>query len=304
MSKLVANELRSVPPVRHRNGWLRNGTVQGGLLAGLGFVTMSGGLFWVVSIYEDALRDPRYLDGWLLAGGMTLQLLFHIALKTARLSQISVARWRRVHIFVGYLLVAAFISHMDLSLPDTVFEWALATGFVLVTISGIVGAYILSSVKSARERGLTGSHGQFTARRAEILRAVRTVVADANVSAADAVLPAPPFQAWIGDLYVTHLHDHFDGHGGVAVHLIGSQRPLLRVTEAIDALLPYVDRQSQGKLESIKALAIEKHRLDFNQVQNALARGWPYVHVAVTYGLMVLTVLHILVVYAYSSGVW
>ena len=37
---------------------------------------ISGGLFWLVWIYGNGLRDPRYLDGWVLAGGMGLQLYF------------------------------------------------------------------------------------------------------------------------------------------------------------------------------------------------------------------------------------
>mgnify|MGYP003403944842 CR=1 FL=1 len=82
---------------------------------------MSGGLLWLVWIYGSGLRDPRYLDGWVLAGGMSLQLFFHIAIKTASLSPKSAARWRTIHIFVGYLLIAAFISHSDFSLPDTAF---------------------------------------------------------------------------------------------------------------------------------------------------------------------------------------
>src|SRR5262245_16938016 len=82
--------------------YLAGRTVQGLLIA-----APSGGLFWLVWIYGHTLRDPRYLDGWLLAGGMSLQLSFHIAVKTASLSPKSAARWRKVHIFTGYLLIAA-----------------------------------------------------------------------------------------------------------------------------------------------------------------------------------------------------
>jgi len=47
--------------------YLAGRTVQGLLIA-----VMSGGLFWLVWIYNNGLRDPRYLDGWVLAGGMSL----------------------------------------------------------------------------------------------------------------------------------------------------------------------------------------------------------------------------------------
>ena len=117
-------------------------------------------------------------------------------------------------------------------------------------------------------------------------------------------LPAPPYDAWIMDLYTNHLRDFFDGPRNVTAHLIGSQRPLKRLTEEIDTLSRYVDKQGQEKLEAIKILAVEKDQLDFAHVHFWLTKGWLFVHVPVTYALIVLSVLHILVVYAFSSGAW
>jgi len=51
-------------------------------------------------------------------------------------------------------------------------------------------------------------------------------------------------------------------------------------------------------------MVIEKDRLDFARVSLGLTRAWLFVHVPVTYGLVVLTVAHVFVVYAFSSGVW
>jgi hypothetical protein len=74
--------------------------------------------------------------------------------------------------------------------------------------------------------------------------------------------------------------------------------------DEIDELPRYLDQQGQAKLATIKNLVIEKDRLDFARVNLGLTRGWLLVHVPVTYALIVLTILHILVVYAFSSGVW
>ena len=102
----------------------------------------------------------------------------------------------------------------------------------------------------------------------------------------------------------THLRDFFQGQRNFTAHLIGSQRPLKRLTDEIDNLSPYVDQQSQEKLAAIKNLVVEKDRLDFARVYLGLTKGWLFVHVPVTYALIVLTVLHVLVVYAFSSGPW
>jgi hypothetical protein len=276
---------------------LASRTVQGLLIA-----VMSGVLFWLVWIYRNGLRDPRYLDGWVLAGGMSLQLSFHIAIKTDSLSPKSAARWRKFHIFVGYLLIAAFISHSDFSLPDTGFEWALWAGFVLVTLSGIFGTYLAWSQRVKHPIDERIGYDRIPIRRAELARDIDAAVARTDQAPVAIALPAPPYDAWIMDLYTTHLRDFFQGQRNFAAHLIGSQRPLKRLTDAIDELSSYVDRQSQDKLAFIKNLVVEKDRLDFARVYLGLNKGWLFVHVPLTYSLTVLTVLHILVVYAFSSG--
>jgi hypothetical protein len=274
-------------------------TVQGLLIAAI-----SGGLFWLVWIYGNGLRDPRYLDGWVLAGGMGLQLYFHISIKAGSRSPKSAMRWRKIHIFFGYLLIAAFISHSDFSLPDTGFEWALWAAFVIVTLSGIVGTYLAWSLKS--ERGLDERVGydRIPTRRAELARHVEAIVAETDPAGEQLALPGLPHDAWIMDLYTNHLEDFFQGHRNFTAHLVGSQRPLKRLTDEIDKLALYVDQQRQEKLTAIKDLVVEKDQLDFARVYHRLTKGWLFVHVPVTYGLIVLTVLHVLVVYAFSSGAW
>ena len=281
-------------------GWVRY--VTGPAIKGLLVAAISGGLFWLVWIYANGLRDPRYLDGWVLAVGMALQVSFHIAIKTASLSPKSAARWRKIHIFIGYLLVAAFIAHSDFSLPDTGFEWALWAAFVLVTLSGIFGTYLAWSLQAKHGIDERIDYDHIPARRAELARDVHAAVAKTDPVAAAIALPAPPYDAWIMDLYVNHLQDFFQGQRNFAAHLIGSQRPLKRLTDEIDNLSPYVDKQSQEKLDVIKRLMVEKDRLDFARVYLGLTKGWLFVHVPVAYALIVMTVLHILVVYAFSSG--
>ncbi len=279
--------------------YLSSRTIQVILIAAI-----SGGMFWLVWIYGSGLRDPRYLDGWVLAGGMSVQLCFHIAIKTARLSPKSIQRWRGFHIFSGYLLIAAFISHSDFSLPDTGFEWALWAAFVLVTLSGIFGTYLAWSLQAKRGIDERTGYDRIPDRRAELARDVEAAVAWTDPDAADLFLPAQPHDAWILDLYTNHLRDFFKGQRNVTAHLVGSQRPLKRLTDEIDSLSRYVGIQNQEKLAAIRNLVVEKDRLDFAAVYIALTKGWLFVHVPVTYALIVLTVLHVLVVYAFSSGAW
>jgi hypothetical protein len=138
---------------------------------------ISGGLFWLVWIYGSGLRDPRYLDGWVLAGGMAFQISFHIA-KGFGLSLKSATRWRKIHILVGYMLIAAFISHSDFSLPDTGFEWVLGAGFVLLALSGIFGTYLAWALQAKHEIDGGISYDRIPALRAALERDVKAAVVE------------------------------------------------------------------------------------------------------------------------------
>jgi hypothetical protein len=175
---------------------------------------------------------------------------------------------------------------------------------VLVTLSGIFGAYLAWSLQAKRRIDEGVSYDRIATLRAEVAREVHGAVAETDPAAAAIALPGLPYDAWIQDLYATQLRDFFQGQRNFTAHLIGSQRPLKRLTDDIDKLARYVDPPSREKLAAIKNLVVEKDRLDFAHVYLGLTKGWLFVHVPVTYALVVLTVAHVLVVYSFSSGVW
>ncbi len=281
-------------------GYLSSETLMPALIA-----VLSGILFWIVWIYGNSLRDPRYLDGWVLAGGMCLQVCFHVATKAGRLSPRAVSRWRGVHVALGLFLIAAFLSHSSVSLPDTVFEWALWAGFVLVTLSGIFGVTLAWSSKAGRSSEQNIDLDRIEIRRSALAREVEAAIAKPGpATAASNILPPLPYDAWILDFHTNHLRDFFQGPRNAAAHVIGSQRPLKRLTDEIDSLSRYVDKDAQGKLAVLRHLVIEKDHLDFARVRHALTKGWLFVHVPATYALIMLAVLHVVVAYAFTSGAW
>lgn len=261
-------------------------------------------LFWLVWIYANGLRDPRYLDGWVLAAGFGLQLGFHAASKSGRLPLRWAARWRAFHIYVGYFLVAAFASHANFSLPDTGIEWALWIGFALVTLSGALGTYLAWSLKTNPRIDASVPYDRIPARQAELARHVEAIATDKDQTELELALPGLPHEDWIADLHAQKLEAFFKTLRGLPSMLFGSQAALKLLMHDIDQLSRYVDKQNQEKLAAIKVAIVDKDRLDFTRVYLWITKAWLFVHVPVTYGLIVLTVFHVVVVYAYSSGAW
>jgi hypothetical protein len=137
-----------------------------------------------------------------------------------------------------------------------------------------------------------------------LARAVHAAVHTSDPNAAAIALPATPYDAWIRDLYATRLKVFFAAPRNRLAHVLGSKRPLKTLTDEIDELAAYLDQPNQAKLAAIRDLVVEKDRLDLTAVHQAMTRGWLIVHVPVTYTLIVLSLLHIIVVYAFSAGDW
>jgi hypothetical protein len=279
------------------------GTLARGLFPIVAIAGLTAVLFWFIGIYQSSLRDPRYLDGWLLAGGMSLQLFFHVGIKSG-FSPRAVKLWRSFHIFLGYVLIAAFVSHCDVSWPDTAFEWALWTGFVAVTSSGVAGTYFAWSMRTKLRVDSTLSFERIPIRRAELERDVQAAIMAEDPAHTALGLPSPPYEAWIADLYANQLRAFFKGPRHTFAHFAGSQRHLKQIIDEIDEVSRYVDARSREKLGVIKTLVIEKDGLDFAHVHLGLSRGLMFVHVPITYALVVLTVAHVVIAYSFTSGGW
>lgn len=262
-------------------------------------------LYWVLWLYDTALRDPRFLDGWILAAGIAVQIYFHVLIKVSAMSPRTAVNWQRTHIYVGWFLVAAFALHTSHSLPNTVLEWCLWALFVAISLSGAVGTYFSWSVPG--KLGQQASqivYEQIPALRSELAQQIHSLATKGKnrMPAGDVIFSPLPYDDWIADLYKNHLNSFLIGPQNSLAHLRGSQKHLNVLLNEIDNLKRYVDEPRQEKLDAIKDLALKKDRLDFYYAHQRVLKLWLFVHVPATYSLVVLALLHISVVYAYSSG--
>ena len=252
------------------------------------------GLYWATGQYDDALRDPRYFDGWILCIAMIFQFLLHFRKKLPSLSLGKAASWLRAHIYAGYFVIAGFALHTGFSMPDAAFEWVLWCFFVIAAISGVVGAYLSRSVPAK----LIQDGEQITFER---IPAFRFALAQDVERLAMQTMEQSGSVA-ISDLYVDKLRGFLAQPRNMFAHLRGVRRPLRELCTDIDNLEPYFGDQAKESLRSIKERVVEKDDLDFRYAHLGLLQIWLLVHIPVTYCLVILTIFHIAVVYAFSSG--
>ncbi len=253
-------------------------------------------LYWLTGFYGTALRDPRVLDGWVLCGGMCAQLLFHIRKKLPASPLGKAASWLKVHVYAGYFVIAAFLFHTSFSLPESLFEWTLWTLFVVVVVSGLVGLYLSASIPAKlQEQGYEQiTFEQIPAARQKLSREINALVLESVTQTG-----SPE----ISEFYVHRLRNFFRKPQNMRAHLRGSRRPLDRICNELDDLERYADAKGGKLLSSIKTLVVAKYDLDHQYAFQGLLQSWSFVHVPATYCLVVLSILHVAIVYAYSSGV-
>ncbi len=249
---------------------------------------------WVSTLYADALRQHEFLDGWVLAAGMIVLACFNIRKKFPMLDLGKASTWTQIHIYLGFFTVILFLFHTDFDMPIGPLNWALWVMFVVVSLSGIIGLYLSTSIPPKLERGserillerIPGFRAQL-AREVEDL-AMRSVVDDASMT--------------ISNFFTDTLHHFMGRERNLLDHLCGSPRKLSRIRQDFANLQRYLDSRGVEILREIEDRVVAKDNLDFHFAHLMVLRLWLFIHIPATYSLIFLACVHVATAYAFSTG--
>ena len=108
----------------------------------------------------------------------------------------------------------------------------------------------------------------------------------------------------VADFYLRRLKAFFDRPRDFlrhALRLPGSRQTLLTEIEAQDR---YLNDKEREAMRTLGTLVERKDDLDFQYALQALLKCWLFVHIPLTYGLLIFIVFHVLRVYAYAGVIW
>ena len=245
-------------------------------------------------VADAALYRAAFLTGWLLFAAVLVLSLYRARKAVTAVPIGSAASWFQFHACLGAISIVLFLLHVGWRIPDGWFEVFLAVLFVLVALSGIVGIVLLRIIP----RRLT--------RRGEevILERIPIFIADLRREAEQLVLDSTEQteSSTIGDYYLDELGDFFRGPRNTLHHLVASNRPLFSILTEIDDLERYLNDEEREFAKRMRELVEKKDDLDFHYALNVTLRAWLFVHVPLTYGLLVLAVAHVVLVHAFGGG--
>jgi len=249
------------------------------------------GLTWS---YGLSLHDTAFLSGWMLLVGVAFLTAFNLRKKLPVLPLLSVSTWLQLHIYIGWLVIVLFLLHTSLRWPTGGLETGLWLLFVAVALSGVIGI-VLSRVLPRRLR----LHGErliferIPAFRAQLAGEVENLAMESVTQISSNT---------IAEYYTSRLQPFFRKPRNVWAHLLGSNEALQRLSREIRSLERYLDSKGQETLKEIEWRVAAKDNLDQQYAVQLFLKGWLFVHLPLTYGLVLVAAVHAVVVYAFDGG--
>jgi len=253
--------------------------------------------------WSHALPNYAYLSGWVFMAVMILLALYNLRKRLPFLSLGSSEAWLQVHVYAGFFTVVLFLIHLNFRMPTGWFEGVLAWLYLLVTGSGIVGLFF-SRVLPRRlaTRGSEVIYEKIPALRHALRQEAEALALAGNATPVGGANSGGPQSSVIADFYLQNLHAFFQGPKYFWPHLLDSRRPLNALMRELDDVRRYLNETERATLQKLGDLVRRKDGLDYHHALQATLKLWLFVHLPLTYSLMIFSVLHIIIVFAFSGG--
>jgi hypothetical protein len=240
------------------------------------------------------IRSLTFLTGWLLLAVLLFLPGYNFFKKLSFLPLGNSRTWLQLHVYSGWFSVALFVAHLRARWPSGGFEGLLTTFFVLTSLSGIAGLLWSRLVP----RRLTARGGEVLFERIPV---IRRELADRAEKLALASTTGSG-SAVLAEFHARHLAGFLRGPQHFWRHLVGSQRHIHRLQARFADLSRFLDPSQRKALAELEELVRTKDTLDYHHAQQSSLKLWLFTHIPLTYGTLLLTVLHVVLVYGFAAG--
>ncbi|HXU77590.1 MAG TPA: hypothetical protein VN794_13540 [Methylomirabilota bacterium] len=262
------------------------------LILGIAFLVLSCAVLLLVHRRYGALSPAYpYLTGW----GLFIVILFLSAYngrkKLPFLPLGSSETWLQVHVYLGLATAVIFLFHIRFRVPTGWFEGALAWLYGLVMLSGIFGL----AVTRFLPRRLTARGGEVIYEKIPGLRH------DLRQQAEAIALGGEQPSTTLAEFYARRLDAFFAEPRNFVHHLAESRRPLNALVAELEDLRRY--QAEKERVEQLLTLVRQKDALDYHRALQSMLKLWLFVHLPLTWSLLIFSLVHIALVYGFAGGI-
>jgi hypothetical protein len=242
------------------------------------------------------LHSPSFITGWGLLA-LTLFLMFYnVRKKVPSVPMLRSSTWLQMHIYLGLLSGFLFLLHIQFRVPNGLFETILAVLFAVVFLSGLYGLYLSRSLPQKLSR--EGENVIF-----ERIPVIRKQIKD---SVEETVLNSieETDSNTISEFYREHLAGLFHKQHYIWRHIFFSDDYVHGLLEKAAELKRYLSHDELQIMEKIIDHVHSKVDIDYQYARQAMLKYWLFVHIPVTYSLIICAVFHLVLTYAYHGGIF
>ncbi len=250
----------------------------------------------LTQLYSLSLHRTGYFTGWLLILLILGLALFNVRKKLPFLPFLqSNKTWLQIHIYAGLFSIFMFALHTKFRVPNGWLEGTLAVLFLIVALSGVFGLFLSREIP-----------GRLTTRGEEVIFERIPVFLNQLRDELEQLVSraiAETDSATIADFYAHRLIHFFHKPRNIIWHLVQSNRPRFALLNELKALSRYLSPAEQAFQKEISELIEVKDNLDYHYAHQAILKYWLFVHIPLTYSLLLFAIVHAVLVYVYRGGI-
>ena len=247
---------------------------------------------WLHTRWSHELSDYAFLSGWVLLAAMLVLTVYNARKKLPFLPLGNSESWLQIHIYLGFFTVLLFLIHLNFRLPRGWFEITLAGLFTLVSGSGVAGLFF----SRVLPRRLATRGSEVIYEKIPGLRHGLRMEAERLALGPEAKSPV------IAQFYARRLAGFFGAPANSWLHLVESRRPLNILLGELDDLKRSGNDAERVVLERMAVLTRQKDGLDYHRAHQLVLKLWLFVHIPLTYGLLIFTAAHVVFAFGFSGG--
>ncbi len=252
-----------------------------------------GAAWWFTNIYQLALNNSQWLTGWVLVFLMTLLALYNTRKKISFLPLGNNRIWLQIHLYTGLVTLVIFLLHIHWRWPSGYLELYLAVVFVLICLSGIVGIWMSRRFS----RRLTHQGEQLLFERipgfALHLRESAEDLLRQSIDATESTT--------LADFYTRNLAAYFHRPVFSLEHVFQFSRRYIKLRNELKAHDRYMNNQELEFSQQMMELLTQKNYLDNQYTLQMLLKSWLFIHIPLTYCLVLILLAHIVLVYGFGA---
>jgi hypothetical protein len=261
----------------------------------VGSITLTIALLFFLRIYGTPLYRMQTWSGWILFALIVFLLLYKLRKKLPMLPIGSAALWLQCHAYFGLISVAMFAQHINFRIPTGHFEILFAAIFIITACTGIIGLILCRVIpKYLTNRGEEVIFERIPILRAKLRQQAQSLVTDCATATKSSVL---------FEYYQFHLANYFFEPKNLVFHLFGSTTHWHHMVNKHQTFCRFLSNEEKKYADQLLTYMRQKDDLDFHFTLQGLLKAWPFLHLPLSFVLLILSLLHLTLVYAFIGGV-